>query len=388
MEQQRPEVGFSPLSEPPLVTTVGVLLSDTVVLLTSPLSGVEALMADNVGTGPDRKRTPGRDSLDSKGSASLSEGVQSWRKIVAFVLAKLKTHRLTKKRLYKKLADLDQPKRPDFLPPEESFLKMFQPSTTRVPPELPSLLRGLSHVFADLDPSKDADTHRTELNEIAGTHDEPGTRTIASTKNEPDGYDYLPHKWIATNHSIFAIRWIPLKPTQPENIGKWKEVTNIIQQYYSKYMGKPTTIESPEHVTGSDIFHVADENGKELFLKLYRERLPDHELTTLLDVQEEVAASPIFSHGEYLIPQITTSDQKWVSNGRVGVAYRFLAETTSTDVTHFAGGYVDEIISVGQSLGLLNTLIAKKERYRATTSDDRRNPDRWLRQSSHLAPTF
>ena len=339
-------------------------------------------MTDNVRTGPDRKRTaPRRRPPDSKGSDSLPEGVLCWRKIAAFVRAKVKALRLKKGmlQLYGTLRALDPSQRAKALVTEKSFVKMFQPSTTRIPPELPSLLRALAHAFAQLDPSKDFDTYLSELNGVAEAHEEPTTPTIFSTNNEPDGYDKLPHKWMVTNHSIFTISWKPVRPTEPENVAKRKEVTNIIRQHYSDYMGKPTIIASPEHVTGSDIFHVADKDGKALFLKLYRQRLPDHELTTLLDVQEEASAELIFSHGKYLIPRATTSKKKWVSNGRVGVAYPFLSETISGEVTHFAGCYVDEIADVGRSLGLLNQLIAKRPRYRATTSDDRRNPDRWQR---------
>jgi hypothetical protein len=168
------------------------------------------------------------------------------------------------------------------------------------------------------------------------------------------GYDDLPHRWMMTNHSYHSIQWLSVNDNDTR-----EEVKKLVNDYYAQHISEPATIYKPAHVTGSDIFYIADRQGRALFLKLYRQRPADRELASLVSLQEEVADAAIFPAGEYLRPKMTSSDTKWVSNGRIGIAYQFL---TRSDMTHFAGRYVREIASVGHSLGLLNAIISNRRR--------------------------
>lgn len=201
---------------------------------------------------------------------------------------------------------------------------------------------------------------------------------VIQEKQRDNGLDDLPHMWIRTNHSNPEIVWVSVDGDE------WSRVTRMALEHYGTFISQPTEIERPGHAEGSDVYRVADREAsrRPILLKIFRRERTDDELRRLCAVHREVANAGIFgNYGEYLRPLVTSAGHEWVLPGhegaRVAIAWYFLNEVKTGRVTHFKGGSEQEIESVAERLGQVNTVLIRSSLASLYPVHFPWNPDGW-----------
>lgn len=186
------------------------------------------------------------------------------------------------------------------------------------------------------------------------TNRSPSGRTAAS-----DGLDYLPHRWLVTNHSDSQLQWVEVEEKEAAR------VSDLIRSHYGKVS---TKIISPAHVDASQVYGVFEQGSRNpsIFLKMFRENWSDDQLSRLLSIHDLILKSSIFPEKSAgcLRPLNTIGHKaKWIraSDGRPAMAFPFLDGTTDDRVSHFRGASRSELIDVGRKLGHINNVLSTSD---------------------------
>ncbi len=177
-----------------------------------------------------------------------------------------------------------------------------------------------------------------------------------------DGYNYLPHRWLAANHSSFELFWVPVDRSE------FRLIADLVRSHYGR---TPKDISMAVHVEASRAYAISnlEADKPDMFLKVLKDHRTPDQLHRLLVIHDLISNSLIFQEkfAACLRPSSPSrqvpSETRWirVSDGRQAIAFPFVDGAKDGRVTHFQGSSDEELIDVGRKLASVNKILNQNE---------------------------